>query len=232
MSKKAVDQLKDRGLSVSAQLSAGALGFSASAAASTTDKTSERRADESLDKKVVTYVVGGRPPKDPTDPSSIVLWSKTVEDYPMPVREKHSSRLQGILLSYCTCEDTHRTRLCLVLNKSGFILCSLLVLRSSRTGVDAANSIWLPYRPPSLCFPCLDTELLLFLPSVLMLLSRRPGYFPPPRRAANGRVKFLSRWLMFWGGCCRRYSLSWSPSVIFFRSSFERRTIWLPLIMD
>ncbi|PHJ16586.1 perforin-like protein plp1 [Cystoisospora suis] len=86
VSKKAVDQLKDKGLSVSAQLSAGVIGFSASAGASTTDKTSERRADESLDKKVVTYVVGGRPPKDPTDPSSIVLWSKTVEDYPMPVQ--------------------------------------------------------------------------------------------------------------------------------------------------
>lgn len=86
LNKKAADQLKDRGVSVSAELSAGLIGFSASTAASTTDKSSERLASESLGKKVVTYVVGGRPPKDPTDPSSIVLWSKTVEDYPMPVR--------------------------------------------------------------------------------------------------------------------------------------------------
>ncbi|PFH37339.1 perforin-like protein PLP1 [Besnoitia besnoiti] len=81
-----VDALKDSGISVAAEVSASFMGFSASAKASSSSSTSQRDASSKLKKTVTTRVIGGRPPKDPTDPSSIVLWSKTVEDLPMPIQ--------------------------------------------------------------------------------------------------------------------------------------------------
>nr|CEL67724.1 TPA: hypothetical protein BN1204_035170 [Neospora caninum Liverpool] len=81
-----VDSLEDSGVSVAAQVSASFYFFSASAKTSTNKSNSSRNSTSDFKKNVTTRVVGGRPPKDPSDPSSIVLWSKTVEDLPMPIQ--------------------------------------------------------------------------------------------------------------------------------------------------
>eukprot|EP00921_Rhytidocystis_pertsovi_P009220 GHVQ01014823.1.p1 GENE.GHVQ01014823.1~~GHVQ01014823.1.p1 ORF type:complete len:628 (+),score=44.65 GHVQ01014823.1:842-2725(+) len=79
-------KLKNKGVDVQAALKATVGLASGSASTSVSTEEDQQRQEQNLKTDIQTTVIGGEPPEDIKDKNMLAIWSKTVKEFPMPVR--------------------------------------------------------------------------------------------------------------------------------------------------